>query len=494
MHEEGAKTELARKWLTWDWPWKLPLVDIKQYFGDEIAFYFAFLGHLTSGLLFLAGFAMIAQVFSLSTWQTDDGAMYAESFFALLALGAFFVILDSWKYFEGQKAVLWQVHGCRKSLPPRPGFKGLVLENPRTGMIEIDFPNRMRRPRVQFGQLVNVVLSTCMLLTVSAIFVFKRSIGPEDSQFMQLLPTVLNSLQIMFYDALYKFIATRVTEYENHRTIAEHNSQLFKKLTTFYFMNSYSALFYIAFVKSECYDPLSGSTYCGRELGVQVFIVFLVNDFLSRMIASVVIPTLSRLFKQRAASRDENIKSDNIGVIEQQFSFLDRYDASSNLIFDYIELYIQWGYLALFGASAPIVVVFTLITNFIETRADGNKLLYSFRRVVPQRVDGVGEPLVTFTLLCYVAIPVNAGLMVYCFGSFDSWLPADYRIWVFAGICAVFYGALTILDVLFPDLPEASEIQLARMAVVYDRVIKELPDDGYLKVRHCPFVALNLSP
>jgi len=220
----------------------------------------------------------------------------------------------------------------------------------------------------------------------------------------------------------------------------------------------------------------------------------LVNDFLSRMIASVVIPTLSRLFKQRAASRDENIKSDNIGVIEQQFSFLDRYDASSNLIFDYIELYIQWGYLALFGASAPIVVVFALITNFIETRADGNKLLYSFRRVVPQRVDGVGEPLVTFTLLCYVAIPVNAGLMVYCFGSFDSWLPADYRIWVFAGICAVFYGALTILDVLFPDLPEASEIQLARMAVVYDRVIKELPDDGYLKVRHCPFVALNLSP
>jgi hypothetical protein len=488
MHQNEAKENLARQWLTLDWPWKLPLVPIKEYFGDEIAFYFAFLGHLTSGLLFLAGFAVLTQVVSLSMRDIDGGAMYAESVFALLASGAFFVMLDSWKYYEGQQAVLWEVYGCLTSLPPRPGFDGIVLKNPRTGKLEIDFPTRMRRPRVQLGLLVSLALTTCLLITVSAIFVLKKAIGTDAPIRMQLLPAVLNSLQITFYDNLYKYVATRVTEYENHRTIAEHNSQLFKKLTSFYFLNSYSALFYIAFVKAECYEPISGSSYCGRELGVQVFMVFLVNDFFTRLMASVVQPTVSRLLKQRASAHDESIKGDQMGDIEQQFCFLSRFDASTNLVFDYIELFIQWGYLALFGASAPIVVVLALITNFIETRSDGNKLLYSFRRVIPQRVEGVGEPLTIFTQLCYVAIPVNAGLLVFSFGGCDAWVPTEYRVWVFIAVCVALYGALTLLGAVFPDLPEASEIQLARMRVVYERVVKEMPDDENLTVRRTPLV------
>jgi len=78
-----------------------------------------------------------------------------------------------------------------------------------------------------------------------------------------------------------------------------------------------------------------------------------------------------------------------------------------------MELYIQWGFLVLFGASAPVIVVLALITNLIEIRADGNKLLHTFRRAIPQRVEGVGEPLATFSFMCYLAIPVNAGLLVF---------------------------------------------------------------------------------
>jgi hypothetical protein len=35
-----------------------------------------------------------------------------------------------------------------------------------------------------------------------------------------------------------------MTDYENHKTIAEHNSALFSKLTSFYFINYYASLFY----------------------------------------------------------------------------------------------------------------------------------------------------------------------------------------------------------------------------------------------------------
>jgi len=53
---------------------------------------------------------------------------------------------------------------------------------------------------------------------------------------------------------------------------------------------------------------------------------------------------------------------------------------------------------------------------------------------------------------------------------------------IFIGICALLHGVLTLFETLFPPEPEASEIQAARMEVVYYRVIMQMPDDGYIKV------------
>ena len=46
---------------------------------------------------------------------------------------------------------------------------------------------------------------------------------------------------------------------------------------------------------------------------------------------------------------------------------------------DYTELFVQFGYLALFGAAFPLVFAFAVATNHIETRTDGYKLLHDFR-------------------------------------------------------------------------------------------------------------------
>lgn len=65
-----------------------------------------------------------------------------------------------------------------------------------------------------------------------------------------------------------------MTSYENHKTVGAHNSALFQKLTSFYFINNYATLFYIAFAQGSvegCFDAsLTQSDYCGRELAVQV--------------------------------------------------------------------------------------------------------------------------------------------------------------------------------------------------------------------------------
>jgi hypothetical protein len=175
--------------------------------------------------------------------------------------------------------------------------------------------------------------------------------------------------------------------------------------------------------EGACLDPLTGSKLCGHELSTNVAMLFLVNDFGSRtVINSFVLPALrSRFFKRRTttttnsnnnakeAEKDHNTKTGKsnsndpstsvsssrtiMGPVETQYLHLSKYDPTSELILDYIELYVQWGYLTMFGAACPFVVLFALITNYIQSRSGGVKLFRQFRRVLPNRVDGIGEPL-----------------------------------------------------------------------------------------------------
>jgi hypothetical protein len=126
---------------------------------------------------------------------------------------------------------------------------------------------------------------------------------------------------------------------------------------------------------------------------------------------------------------------------------------------------VQWGYLALFGAAAPGVVCLAFITNFLETRSDGYKLLRDYRRVLPRRIDGIGEALNIFYVIVYIAVLVNAGLVVYTFGAFTSVANAYGKACLFV-LLNLFLMALVHKSFsVFPDIPKETEIQLHRQVL-----------------------------
>ena len=85
----------------------------------------------------------------------------------------------------------------------------------------------------------------------------------------------MNAVWITIMNAVYREVAVRMNDEENHRTETEHEDALIVKLFVFQFFNSYMALFYIAFVKAagaEMFssynevDPTTGTYYrdsCG---------------------------------------------------------------------------------------------------------------------------------------------------------------------------------------------------------------------------------------
>jgi hypothetical protein len=211
--------------------------------------------------------------------------------------------------------------------------------------------------------------------------------------------------------------------------------------TLFYFINYNAALFYIAFIKEHvedagCYDHLTGLNDCGRELGTQVLVLYLCNDFGWRMCTSIIIPALMKIVIARTNDLDESkMCSVELDTIKMS------YDPTTNLVLDYIELFVQWSYITLFGSAFPGLIPLAFITNLIECRTDCLKLIDHFRRVIPRRINGIGEATNIFYMTLNVAVLINAGLVVYTYGLADHWAGKENRSYVwFILVLFLFYA------------------------------------------------------
>lgn len=68
-------------------------------------------------------------------------------------------------------------------------------------------------------------------------------------------------------------------------------------------------------------------------------------------------------------------------------SALEEYDSTYE---DYLEMYIQFGYIVLFASISPFAAIAALINNIFEMRIDAYKLCCVFRRPFAKRAKNTG--------------------------------------------------------------------------------------------------------
>lgn len=78
---------------------------------------------------------------------------------------------------------------------------------------------------------------------------------------------------------------------------------------------------------------------------------------------------------------------------------------------DYLEMYIQFGYVVLFASVAPLAAFAALLNNIIEIRLDAFKLCVVYKRPLAKRAKNTGAWLLAFETLLVMSIITNSGLL-----------------------------------------------------------------------------------
>ncbi|KAL7053321.1 hypothetical protein AAHC03_025481 [Spirometra sp. Aus1] len=494
-----------------------PIDLVEEYFGVHIALYFAWLSHYTKALIFPA-------VFGILCWVLLPSDKTAALFYPIVALCTMLwatLFLESWKRTNSSYTYRYGTLDRPSVLleEPRPQFYGYWEPSPITGRLERFYP-RWRR-------CLTVCLVTVPVVSVCLLFVGLVSLGCMRLQditdkkaqkwpflvasLVSYLPMILHAICIFIFNEVYYKIARWLTDLENHRLDEDYTNALVAKLIMFQFVNIFFASFYIAFCQKdldllrqhliamlvtrqitgnlkEYFLPYGQTRMRQAWLSVRFDKNFrtehtslsgktdescVSTDDDSGKLASRSSPLVlekcttedthvrRRTDDDPSTKRISSTKDESIPPAEQE-QIMPSYDDTSD---DYLEMFIQFGFVSMFTCAFPICGLLALLNNIFELRGDAWKLVVIFRRPFGQSTSGIGVWEYAFDIVSYVAIAVNIGLIGIS-GSLELLFPGlrniDYVLLLIAIEHLLFmvrYG----LARMVPPIPSSLERKIATL-------------------------------
>lgn len=462
LHDHTYNKEWIRKWSTQYLLKAEDLDDIRNRFGEKIAYYFAF---TQSYFMFLT----VPAAFGLFTWLVLG---HFSPWYAVVASLWSVVFVEWWAHQEYDLAARWGVRRVGNIDNKRHDFQHKhEAVDPVTGETMYIFPARDRIMRqmlqIPFG-IVAVLMLGSLITTCFAIEIFINEVysGPGKS-YLTFLPTVILCTAMPFLSGMLTKAAMALTDYENYETEAQYERSLTSKTFVLNFITSYLPLcltafiyvpfgsvlvpyldvFALAFKPAGKYDKdikaandPSLFEINPQRLRKQV-IYFTVTAQIVNFAMEVVVPYLKRegliKFKEMQSKRsgkdnqaitadDPPEETDFLARVRNEAE-LDVYDVYDDLR----EMVVQFGYLALFSVVWPLVPVSFFINNWIELRSDAVKICIEMRRPTPWRAETIGPWLNALAFLSWFG-SITMAALTYMFsndGLGPDGKPSDIKFW-----------------------------------------------------------------
>lgn len=429
---------------------KQPLNHIRNYYSEKVAVYFAWIGTYCEFMLIAA---VVGIAFELGVWFLEE-----DSFIRDYLLIGFSIFLTFWAstfdqfWIRKEKFLAWKwgTLNLNEIEAQRADYKGVFKKDEVTGKMKvIEKGGMVKFFRIILSYSFILVLIFCVIGAVWSIFFIRKLMFQEFGQglIIKMIPGLLNAIQIKIMNIFYGKLAVFLNNWENHETDNNYNDHLAVKLFMFKFVNSYSSLLYIAFFSS----PGMCKPNCVEHLSVQLMMIFFTNLLMNLVELGLPWFTIYRKLRAEKKKIREAKKSDDkirefMYPVEKE-SKLGEYESPLD---DYMEMVIQFGYVALFGASLPIISFLALIEIILEIRVDAWKLSYLTKRPSPARSENIGVWRSILIIVTYAGAFTNSGIIFITMNLYED---NFQKILGFLIIEHVMLFGMKFIEIIIPDVP-----------------------------------------
>lgn len=248
LHDAQVQDHLEKIWRKPICPPKVlfwaPLDEVRDYFGEPVGFYFAFLQFYLRWLLAPAVVGIIFFTIQLISGTIDAPGVFICSFFIIFWSVAF---VDFWARQEARFRLRWGMTKFQQKAVARPQFNGEWKHDAVTGLWAEQYSFIARGCKMT--SIFSGVFFYLLIVVTFVIFVLSGKDSAPDNTLLKIAYGVLNGVMIFIFDFVYKRLAHLGNEWENHRTQQDYENALIQKSFFFKFFNSFSTLFYLAFVR-----------------------------------------------------------------------------------------------------------------------------------------------------------------------------------------------------------------------------------------------------
>uniref|UniRef100_A0A3B4G238 Anoctamin n=2 Tax=Haplochromini TaxID=319058 RepID=A0A3B4G238_9CICH len=469
--ELNQRQVLYYYWARWcKWYKYQPLDHIREYFGEKIALYFAWLFY-TAWLLpaaVVGTLVFVSGVMSMGTNTPEEicnsGASYTmcplcktckawnmSEICTLTKLGYLFdhpgtvffsVFMSFWavtflEYWKRKMATLAHHWDCmdfhEEEERPRPEFAAMaptMEQNPVTGVKEPYFPEKTRLSRMFTGSMVIIMMLCVVMIFLVTVVVCRGIISvvifhsgspvlrTEAGTIANISSSIVNLGLILLMGQVYTALAEQLTKWM-HRTQTQYDNAFIFKVFIFQFVNFYSSPFYVAFFKGFVGYPTNYGTLFGmrnEDCGAGGCLIELAQQLFIIMVGKQLINNVQEFILKVKAWRQKRTLAKVLGGKasheprrwEEDYQLVE----CEGLFEEYLEM-LQFGFITIFVAAFPLAPLFALLNNWVEIRLDAHKFVCEYRRPVAERAQNIGVWFNILEALSHLSVIANAFLIAF---------------------------------------------------------------------------------
>lgn len=394
IHDEDEVNKL------WDDVVSFPSVDkLHDYFGDGVTTYYLWMQFYTKSLLVPAAIGFIIFSYNKATGETV-ATNRAVPIFSLFVVFWAIVFAKMWSRKSSAHSLKHHSIHVASTEKVRPAFRGKFVRNETTQEFEKYYPWHLRfRQQCISWTVTMMMVAGAMVVQVCSLNLQGYMRGSAHieleiewlSQFAEtgaifdpetwlgMVPIIGHCSFVMLLNEIYKRVAWKLTELENWRTHAEHNTSWVQKRLFFEFLDVYAVLFYVAFYRLDII-----------QLRTELVSLFCV-DQIRRLGTETILPLVLKLFfserdaRLRLISRKRQSERTNAELVYYTENALREFEGVFD---DMLEMMIgQMGLIVLFASAMPIAALSAVVSNLVEMRSDLYKMCFLTRRplVIKQR-------------------------------------------------------------------------------------------------------------